>query len=222
MQLDVARSDMSTVRLLCIAGDVEQEALDHPALVAERDHELREAVMCVVAHDVPEDRLAADLDHRLRNEPGLLGDARSETAGEDDGLHGRRRSRPGGRTAVPVEASRPAALRSLSRRGWQHHCVVVATMFMFTFPPEDSPRASSYGWHDTKSSERFGRPRIFVRAVEQHASQTCRSVGQRIEVLAGLDPARQSLKRRRLARPGCPMSRSSKADGLDADATDQS
>ena len=38
-------------------------------------------------HDVPDDRLAADLDHGLWLEMGFFADASSQTAGEDHCLH---------------------------------------------------------------------------------------------------------------------------------------
>ena len=67
--------------LLHVEGDVGhvQEVvgevlLDHVALVATADHEIVDAVRRVELHDVPEDRLAADLDHGLRFQMGLLGD----------------------------------------------------------------------------------------------------------------------------------------------------
>ena len=41
----------------------------------------------VVPHDVPEDRLAADLDHRLRDPLRLLAHPHAEPAAEDDDLH---------------------------------------------------------------------------------------------------------------------------------------
>ena len=66
---------------------VEEVALDHLALVAERDDELVEAVLRVVLHDVPEDRLAADLDHGLGLDAGLLGKSGAESSGKDDCLH---------------------------------------------------------------------------------------------------------------------------------------
>ena len=66
---------------------VEEEPLDVLAAVAERDHELVEAVVGVVLHDVPEDRAPADLDHRLRAQFGLLGQPRALTAREDDDFH---------------------------------------------------------------------------------------------------------------------------------------
>ena len=62
---------------------VQEVALDLIALVAERQHELVEAVARVVLHDVPQDRPAADLDERLRTHLGLLGQARARAAAQD-------------------------------------------------------------------------------------------------------------------------------------------
>ena len=53
------------VRSLANEQIVGHVSLDVLALVAERDHELVEAEVAVVHHDVPQDRPAADLDHRL-------------------------------------------------------------------------------------------------------------------------------------------------------------
>src|SRR5690606_1255489 len=66
---------------------VEEILLDHLALVAERDHELVDAVGAEDVHDVPENRPSADLDHRLRLHRGLFGETRAETARQDHGLH---------------------------------------------------------------------------------------------------------------------------------------
>ena len=41
-------------------------------------------------HDVPEDRLLADLDHRLRPDGRLLAEPGAEAAGEEDDLHAAR------------------------------------------------------------------------------------------------------------------------------------
>jgi hypothetical protein len=60
--------------------EVEEILLDHLALVAERDDELVDPVAPVDVHDVPQDRLAADLDHRLRLERRLLRQPRTQTA----------------------------------------------------------------------------------------------------------------------------------------------
>src|SRR6185369_16067890 len=70
--------------------------LDHIALVPAADHEVVCPVSRIQLHDVPQDRPAADLDHRLGFEITLLGNASAKSAGEDDDLHGatlhRRRS----------------------------------------------------------------------------------------------------------------------------------
>ena len=50
-----------------------EPALDVLALVPERDGELAMSVATVVHHDVPENRHAANLDHRLGTDFGLLG-----------------------------------------------------------------------------------------------------------------------------------------------------
>src|SRR5690606_28195618 len=62
---------------------VAHPALDVLALVADRYHEGVESVAIVVSHDVPEDRLAADLDHRFRFGLGLFSEARAGTAGQN-------------------------------------------------------------------------------------------------------------------------------------------
>ncbi len=92
-----SRESSSSFVLACAAIEhevVEQRAvvrqevlLDDLALVAEAEDELVVAPHRVVAHDVPEDRLAADLDHRLRDALGLLAHAHAEPAAEDHDLH---------------------------------------------------------------------------------------------------------------------------------------
>ena len=66
---------------------VREVLLEHVALVAEAHHELVHPVSRVDLHDVPDDRLAADLDHRLGAGFGLLGEPRAEPSGEDHSLH---------------------------------------------------------------------------------------------------------------------------------------
>ena len=66
---------------------VGEELLDDVALVAEADDEVGDAVLGVDLEDVPEDGPAADLDHGLGAESGLLRDASAEAAGEDDCFH---------------------------------------------------------------------------------------------------------------------------------------
>ena len=56
-------------------------------LVAEAQDEILVAVLAVIAHQVPEDRLAADRDHRLRNVFGVIANPRAETAAEQNCFH---------------------------------------------------------------------------------------------------------------------------------------
>src|SRR5687768_16586938 len=66
-------------------GPVVEEVLaDHLAAVAETDHEVAKAAEREVAHHVPENRLSADLDHRLGLVLGLFSKPRSLAAAEDD------------------------------------------------------------------------------------------------------------------------------------------
>src|SRR6185295_2838404 len=53
----------------------------------EAEDEAVQAVSAVDLHDVPEDRLRADLDHRLRPVLGLLAQPRALAAAEDDHRH---------------------------------------------------------------------------------------------------------------------------------------
>ena len=69
-------------------GVIQEVPADHVAEVPERHHELADAVVGVVLHDVPEDWAFADLDHRLRSDVGLLCEPRAEAARQDHGLHG--------------------------------------------------------------------------------------------------------------------------------------
>ena len=66
---------------------VEEELLDDVGLVAEAQDEILVPVLAVVLHDVPEDRLMADRDHRLRNALRVLADARTEATAEQHDLH---------------------------------------------------------------------------------------------------------------------------------------
>jgi hypothetical protein len=86
MELDtVLRQVEGNVRhVQAIIGEV---FLDHVALEAAADDEIAYAVGIVELHDVPEDRPAANLDHRLRPQMCFLGNARSQTASENDGFH---------------------------------------------------------------------------------------------------------------------------------------
>src|SRR5712691_6202785 len=68
---------------------VEEVVADQVALVAEAEDEIHDPEVRVELHDVPEDRPAADVDHRLRPDIRLLGKTRSESTAEDHRLHGR-------------------------------------------------------------------------------------------------------------------------------------
>ena len=61
--------------------------LDHIALVAEADDEILDAVMGVDLHHVPENRHAADLDHRLGPEVRFLRNAGAQAARQNDRFH---------------------------------------------------------------------------------------------------------------------------------------
>src|SRR6185437_8243408 len=62
---------------------------DHVALVTKADDEILDAMVTVDFHDVPDDRPAADLDHRLGPQRAFFRDAAAEPAGEDDAFQGR-------------------------------------------------------------------------------------------------------------------------------------
>src|SRR5581483_1086486 len=96
---DAPRLDLALVHHHGVVGHVEghvrhvQEIigeifLDDVALVAAADHELIHAVARIDLHDVPQDRLAADLDHRLWPQIALFGNPRAKAAGQNDGFHG--------------------------------------------------------------------------------------------------------------------------------------
>ena len=66
---------------------VQEEVLDDVRLVAEAEHEILVPVLAVVLHHVPQDRLMADRDHRLRDALGVLADAGAKPAAEQNDLH---------------------------------------------------------------------------------------------------------------------------------------
>src|SRR6185369_16494562 len=61
--------------------------LDHVAAIAEAEHEFSEAPMGIGLHDVPENGAAADLDHRLGAELGLLAQASPQASAQHDDFH---------------------------------------------------------------------------------------------------------------------------------------
>jgi len=64
-----------------------EEVLDRIALVAKADHEVVNSVGGILLHDVPENWLAADLDHWLGLEVRLFTDARAEATRQNNCLH---------------------------------------------------------------------------------------------------------------------------------------
>src|SRR5207237_10841975 len=68
---------------------VEEVLLDDFALVAEAEDAIVESPRLVPLHDVPENRLASDSDHRLRDPLGRFTHTDAEAAAEDDDLHNR-------------------------------------------------------------------------------------------------------------------------------------
>ena len=69
-----------------IVGEV---FLDQVTLVSATDDEIIHPVGGIDFHHMPQDRLAADLDHRLGLEVGFFGDSGSEATGEDHCFHSR-------------------------------------------------------------------------------------------------------------------------------------
>src|SRR5690606_16172845 len=67
--------------------EVEEILLDDLALVSQRNDELVHALGRIDVHDVPEDRLASDLHHRLGLEDRLFRESGPQPAGQDHRLH---------------------------------------------------------------------------------------------------------------------------------------
>ena len=122
--VEVAREELE---LRTVRASVEHEVVEHRAvvreevvlddfaLVAEAENELVVTPRRVVAHDVPEDRLAADLDHRLGDALGLLAHAHADATAEDHDFH---LATPELLTAFPLQRvdSPSTELRSARRR----------------------------------------------------------------------------------------------------------
>src|SRR6056297_4246676 len=66
---------------------VDHVFLDNLALVSERNDEVFEPKVPIDLHDVPENGLIANLDHRFRLDRRFFGEARATTASEDSYLH---------------------------------------------------------------------------------------------------------------------------------------
>ncbi|MNE07995.1 hypothetical protein D3C80_1006370 [compost metagenome] len=67
-----------------IVGEV---LLDHIALVTEANHEIVDPVVGVDFHDVPNDGLATNFDHRFRAQMRLFTDTGTQATGQDDCFH---------------------------------------------------------------------------------------------------------------------------------------
>src|SRR5665648_333868 len=65
---------------------VREVLFDHVALVTQADDEIVETIVAVDLHDMPEDRLISDLDHRFRLQMSLFRDTSAKTSCEDDYL----------------------------------------------------------------------------------------------------------------------------------------
>src|SRR6476646_7090010 len=61
--------------------------LDHVALIAQTNDEIRQSIMAVDFHDMPQDRTPPDLNHRLRLDRSLFRNARTQSARKNDDLH---------------------------------------------------------------------------------------------------------------------------------------
>ena len=77
----VAASRVKSCQVLAV---VEEVALDQVALVAQAQHEAAEAEVLVGLHDVPQDRLAADVDQRLGQLLAGLAQPGAHAAAQDD------------------------------------------------------------------------------------------------------------------------------------------
>jgi len=110
MEDEVAGLPQGDGEVVVVGRVVEEVLLDLLALVSGADHEVGDPVGGEELHEVPENRFAADLDHRLGTELGLLAHAGSETTCQQYGLHGyghaSRSSTFGREAAVPMVETR--------------------------------------------------------------------------------------------------------------------
>src|SRR5262245_15791859 len=68
--------------------EIEEVVLDRVALVTAADHEIVQSMMRIQFHDVPEDRLSADLDKRLRHDSRFFAQPRPVPASKNHDFHG--------------------------------------------------------------------------------------------------------------------------------------
>jgi hypothetical protein len=74
--------------------------LDHVTFVAEADYKIVEAVMAVDFHDMPEDRTAPHLHHRLRTDAGFFAQPGAPASCQNNDLHDKF---PGGKSRPAVQ-----------------------------------------------------------------------------------------------------------------------
>ena len=91
--------------------------LDDVALVAEADDEFIDPMVGIDLHDVPDDRHAADLDHRLRLGVRFFRKSRSKTAGKKNCFHDCHHPGPNGNRLAGLIEQRPIAAT-----GARTHC----------------------------------------------------------------------------------------------------
>src|SRR6185437_13574155 len=95
---------------------VQEEILDDVGLVTKAQHEILVTVLAVVVHEVPQDRLVADRDHRLGQALGNISDSRAQTSAKKNRLHRLCLSLPV--AAPPVAVPTPTRVRpSMSGKG---------------------------------------------------------------------------------------------------------
>ena len=68
-------------------GQIGEIFLHHIAFVAQANHKISDTKMRVAFHDVPQNRLAADLHHGFGTQHGFFAKSGAETAGENDCFH---------------------------------------------------------------------------------------------------------------------------------------
>ena len=83
---DVARAQVD-LQVAAERGVVDHEPLDDFTLIAQRNHKFAVPKVGIMAHDVPENRHAADLDHRLGFADRLLRQPRPFSSCQNCDLH---------------------------------------------------------------------------------------------------------------------------------------
>src|ERR1035441_7337044 len=66
---------------------IEKVFPDHVSPVAQTKYEIGVSIMCVITHEVPQNRPTADVDQRFRNRIRMLAQASTEAATKEHNLH---------------------------------------------------------------------------------------------------------------------------------------